>query len=82
MEWTLRLVGTEVDGQVANIDPEVRMLGPRVDVLPAVGLVKCGLDRPRFNLADCRAGCARSAHGRLPAQIEKIQDKSNLILIV
>src|SRR6266481_5913549 len=40
--------------------PEVRVLGARVDVLPAVSLEECGLDRPRLGLVD-RAAALRRA---------------------
>src|SRR6516165_2089982 len=38
--------------------PELRMLGAGMDVLPAVGLEKRGLDRPRLGLVD-RAAALR-----------------------
>jgi hypothetical protein len=38
---------------------KVRVLGARVDVLPAVGLEKCGLDRACLGLADRTAARRR-----------------------
>jgi hypothetical protein len=38
---------------------EARVLGARVDVLPAVSLDECGLDRPRLDLVDCAAALRR-----------------------
>src|SRR4029077_4123601 len=38
---------------------EMRVLGTRVDVLPAVSLEECGLDRPRLGLIDSAAALRR-----------------------
>src|SRR5712692_4365232 len=43
--------------------PEVRVLGARVDVLPAVGFEECRLDRPRLGLVDRAAAFRREIAG-------------------
>src|SRR6188474_2044240 len=42
---------------------EVRVLGAGVDVLPAVSLQECGLDRPRLRLVDRAAAVRREING-------------------
>jgi hypothetical protein len=42
---------------------EMRVLGARVDVLPAVSLEECGRDRPRLGLVDCAAALRREITG-------------------